>query len=182
MPLASLVLEVGGGFLVGATEAGFLPKAPCFAVLQVGDTCRISLPRWVLDAGDRDPNIFFTDRAGVRNRECISLGCDELSVLAGRSPLQAYADFMTAFANEFNNMLGAEVVCGCNSASGVTAAACEREGGWGWRTAVGKGGSRAKAKYLWGWVNNLCWLQEGQGVGVVTHSSSLLPCCRHSHH
>lgn len=76
------------------------------AAAQVGDTCKISLPPWVLEAGDCDPNIFYTDRAGVRNRECISLGCDELPVLAGRTPVDAYTDFMTAFANEFNDMLG----------------------------------------------------------------------------
>jgi beta-amylase len=77
----------------------------------VGDTCRISLPKWVLEAGDRDPNIFYTDRAGVRNRECVSLGCDELPLLAGRTPLQAYTDFMTMFADEFNDLLGAAGAC-----------------------------------------------------------------------
>lgn len=73
---------------------------------NVGDTCKISLPKWVLEVGERDPNIFFTDRSGVRNKECLSLGCDNYDVLSGRTPVQAYTEFITAFANEFNDMLG----------------------------------------------------------------------------
>jgi len=68
---------------------------------NVGDTCTIPLPRWVLEAGTENPDIFYTDAAGYRNRECLSLGCDEAPVLAGRTPLQAYADFIAAFADEF---------------------------------------------------------------------------------
>lgn len=92
----------------GLARGGVVTAAPAAAIRrwQVGDTCRISLPKWVLDAGERDPDIFYTDRSGMRNRECISLGCDELPVLAGRTPVQAYADFMSAFADEFNFMLG----------------------------------------------------------------------------
>ena len=55
---------------------------------NVGDTCTISLPPWVLRCGDDDPDIFYTDAAGVRNRECLSTGCLEAPVLAGRSPQQ----------------------------------------------------------------------------------------------
>ena len=86
---------------------------------NVGDTCTIPLPRWVLEAGERDPDIFFTDRAGVRNRECLSLGCDERPVLAGRSPVQAYVDFVTAFSTEFRPLLGetiAEITLGLGPA------------------------------------------------------------------
>ena len=73
---------------------------------NVGDCCRISLPRWVLEAGERDPDIFFTDSSGYRNRECLSVGCDLQPVLAGRTPVQAQADFIAAFADEFADMLG----------------------------------------------------------------------------
>ena len=58
---------------------------------NVGDTCTISLPPWVLRCGDEDEDIFYTDAAGVRNRECLSTGCLEEPVLAGRSPKQVRA-------------------------------------------------------------------------------------------
>ncbi len=41
---------------------------------NVGDTCHIKLPQWVLDVGEDNPDIFYTDKAGFRNRECLSLG------------------------------------------------------------------------------------------------------------
>ena len=50
--------------------------------------------------GERDPDIFFTDRpreysAGQRNKECVSLFADEEpGLLKGRSPVQCYTDFM----------------------------------------------------------------------------------------
>lgn len=74
---------------------------------NVGDCCRISLPRWVMEAGERDPDIFFTDSSGYRNLECLSVGCDMHPVLpGGRTPLQARTDFISAFADEFRDMLG----------------------------------------------------------------------------
>lgn len=73
---------------------------------NVGDTCRIPLPRWVAAVGDVNPDLYYTDRHGVRNRECVSLGCDDEPVLLGRTPLQAYRDFIAAFATEFGNLLG----------------------------------------------------------------------------
>lgn len=73
---------------------------------NVGDTCTISLPPWVLEAGVSNPDIFFTDAAGYRNRECLSLGCDDFPVLYGRTPVQVYSEFIAAFADEFAPMLG----------------------------------------------------------------------------
>lgn len=55
---------------------------------NVGDTCTIPLPEWVHAVGDEDPDIFYTDAAGTRNRECLSLGCFQHPVLDGRSPRQ----------------------------------------------------------------------------------------------
>lgn len=87
-----------------------LPCSPRAAGNNVGDCCRISLPRWVLEAGERDPDIFFTDSSGYRNRECLSVGCDMEPVLpGGRTPLQARCDFIAAFADEFADMLGSVV-------------------------------------------------------------------------
>ena len=31
---------------------------------NVGDTCKISLPKWVQSVGGEDPDIYYTDRAG----------------------------------------------------------------------------------------------------------------------
>ena len=73
---------------------------------NVGDTCTIPLPAWVYDAAELDPDIFYTDAGGNRNPEYISLGCDDEPCLFGRSPLQAYSDFMTAFADEFHDLMG----------------------------------------------------------------------------
>lgn len=73
---------------------------------NVGDTCNVPLPRWVLELGDANPDIFYTDRAGFRNRECLSLGCDELALFHGRSPVQMYADFVSGFADVFSGYFG----------------------------------------------------------------------------
>jgi len=83
---------------------------------NVGDTCTVPLPPWVMAAGDAHPDLFYTDRAGARSRECLSLGCDDLPLLPGparawggapaRTPVQAYADFAGAFAARFRPLLG----------------------------------------------------------------------------
>lgn len=76
---------------------------------NVGDTCIVSLPPWVLDAGARNPDIFFTDEDGVRNFECLSLGCDEEPVLFGRTPIAAYSDFISSFVDEFSSFFGSTI-------------------------------------------------------------------------
>ncbi|ERN16877.1 hypothetical protein AMTRI_Chr02g221910 [Amborella trichopoda] len=75
-----------------------------------GSTARgITLPKWVLKVGEENPDIFFTDRGGKRFRDCLSLGTDELALLSGKSPLQAYGDFMESFKSEFSNFLGSTI-------------------------------------------------------------------------
>ncbi|KAF8413361.1 hypothetical protein HHK36_001342 [Tetracentron sinense] len=71
-----------------------------------GDSCWIPLPDWVHEEMDKDPNLAYTDRFGRRNQEYISLGCDNLPVLKGRSPIQAYSDFMRNFRDTFREFLG----------------------------------------------------------------------------
>ena len=73
---------------------------------NVGDTCHITLPEWVLDVGEANPDIFYTDKQGFRNRECLSLGCDALPLFAGRSPIDMYRDFIAAFSDTFQHMFG----------------------------------------------------------------------------
>lgn len=82
---------------------------------NVGDNAEVPLPAWVVAAGERDPDLFFTDRPrelsrGQRNQECISIfAVDDPGLLKGRSPLQCYADFMRAFRDEFYPDLGSLV-------------------------------------------------------------------------
>ena len=52
-----------------------------------------------LQAGEAlGDEIFYTDKRGGRDHECLSLGCDKEAVLDGRTPLQTYADFIEQFA------------------------------------------------------------------------------------
>ena len=44
-----------------------------------------------------------------RNKECLSLGCDEVPLFWGRSPVDMYRDFMDAFANTFQHMFGSVI-------------------------------------------------------------------------
>ncbi|KAK6130504.1 hypothetical protein DH2020_035762 [Rehmannia glutinosa] len=77
---------------------------------NVGDSCTIPLPKWVVDEIDKDPDLAYTDQWGRRNYEYLSLGCDTLPVLKGRSPVQCYSDFMRAFRDTFEHLLGDTIV------------------------------------------------------------------------
>lgn len=70
------------------------------------DTFWIPLPQWVLEEMEKDQGLAYSDKYGRRNKEYISLGCDNLPVLCGRSPIQAYADFMRNFRDTFRQFLG----------------------------------------------------------------------------
>ncbi|KAL2652669.1 hypothetical protein R1flu_020797 [Riccia fluitans] len=63
-----------------------------------------------MDEIRKNPDIVYTDKSGNRNYGYLSLGCDELSVLGGRSPLQVYSDFMRSFRDEFSNLLGETIM------------------------------------------------------------------------
>lgn len=73
---------------------------------NVGDTCKIPLPKWVLDIGEKNPDIYYTDKSGHRNKECLSLGCDDVPLFWGRSPVEVYRDFMDAFCDHFQHLFG----------------------------------------------------------------------------
>ncbi|GMH22825.1 hypothetical protein Nepgr_024668 [Nepenthes gracilis] len=64
----------------------------------------ISLPQWVLEIGKDNPDIFFTDREGRRNTECLSWGIDKERVLRGRTCVEVYLDFMRSFRTEFDDL------------------------------------------------------------------------------
>lgn len=55
---------------------------------NVGDVVNIPIPKWVRDIGETDPDIFYTNRAGTRNQEYLSIGVDNLSLFAGRTAIQ----------------------------------------------------------------------------------------------
>ncbi|CAJ1952243.1 unnamed protein product [Sphenostylis stenocarpa] len=77
---------------------------------NVGDSCNIPLPKWVVEEMNNDPDLAYTDQWGRRNYEYVSLGCDTLPVLKGRTPVQCYADFMRAFRDTFKHLLGDTIV------------------------------------------------------------------------
>ncbi|CAI0550482.1 unnamed protein product [Linum tenue] len=64
---------------------------------NVGDNVFIPLPPWVLKVGETNPDIFYTNRGGVRNKEYLSLGVDHMPLFAGRTPVQIYGDYMKSF-------------------------------------------------------------------------------------
>ena len=48
----------------------------------------ITLPRWVMEIAQENQDIFFTDRAGRKNTECLSWGIDKERVLRGRTGIE----------------------------------------------------------------------------------------------
>lgn len=42
---------------------------------NVGDSCTITLPEWVLRVGEKNKDVYYTDRSGKRDEEYLSLGC-----------------------------------------------------------------------------------------------------------
>lgn len=78
------------------------------SLIDVGcsGVCSIPLPPWVLEEMSNNPDIVYTDRSGRRNPEYISLGCDTIPVLKGRTPIQVYTDYMRSFRERFRDYLG----------------------------------------------------------------------------
>ena len=90
-------------------------------------------------AGEQDPDLFFTDRPrdgrlGGRNREYVSLWADEAPrALGGRSPLECYGDFMVAFRDAFLDDLGSaieEVVVGAGPCGELRYPSYVEASGW----------------------------------------------------
>lgn len=77
---------------------------------NVGDSCFIPLPKWVVEEIDCNPDLAYTDKHGRRNYEYLSLGCDTLPVLKGRTPVQVYSDYMRSFRDTFTEYLGDTIV------------------------------------------------------------------------
>ncbi|KAK2370281.1 beta-amylase 3, chloroplastic [Trifolium repens] len=77
---------------------------------NVGDSVFIPLPKWVLEVGESDPDIFYTNRSGLRNKECISLGVDNKPFFNGRTPIQMYSDYMKSFRENMADFLESELL------------------------------------------------------------------------
>lgn len=72
----------------------------------------MSLPRWVLDIGEENPDIFFTDQEGRRNRQCLTWGVDKERVFKGRTGMEIYYDFMRSFRQTFEHFFhNKTIVC-----------------------------------------------------------------------
>ena len=74
----------------------------------------IPLPPWVLEEISKNPDLVYTDKSGRRNPEYISLGCDSVPVLRGRTPIQVYSDFMRSFRERFDNYIGGVIAVSTN--------------------------------------------------------------------
>jgi beta-amylase len=79
----------------------------------------VPLPPWVVEEISKNPDIVYTDRSGRRNPEYISLGCDSVPVLRGRTPIQVYADYMRSFRDRFRDYLGS-VISVCYTSTSAT--------------------------------------------------------------
>ncbi|KAK9867944.1 hypothetical protein WJX84_010292 [Apatococcus fuscideae] len=107
---------------------------------NVGDSAQVPLPKWVLQAGDHDPDLFFMDRPrerwepSQRNREYLSFFADEAPrALKGRQPIQCYTDFMRSFRDNFLADLGSnieEVVVGTGPCGELRYPSYPEANGW----------------------------------------------------
>lgn len=102
-----------------------------------------------------------------RNKECLSLGCDEVPLFWGRSPVDMYRDFVDAFANHFDYLFGgviSEITVGLGPAGELRYPSypegdgrCGRDGrGWGANVLCcavlgGAGASMGWARASLGW-------------------------------
>lgn len=75
-----------------------------------GDDVCIPLPHWVVEISRTNPDIFFTDREGRRNPECLSWGIDKERVLRGRTSVEVYYDFMRSFRITFDEFFSDGII------------------------------------------------------------------------
>nr|GMD51155.1 beta-amylase-like isoform X2 [Ipomoea batatas] len=101
---------------------------------NVRDDVYIPLPPWVLAVGDKNPDIFYTNKAGTRNPEYLSLGVDNQALFQGRTPIQMYSDFMVSFRDNMMEFLeGGDIVdieVGCGAAGELRYPSYPETQGW----------------------------------------------------
>ncbi|KAK6253039.1 hypothetical protein QUC31_014759 [Theobroma cacao] len=74
------------------------------------DEVTIPLPQWVLDIGETDPDIFYTNRKGNRNKEYLTIGVDMQPLFDGRTAVQMYSDYMKSFREHMSDFLEAGLI------------------------------------------------------------------------
>ncbi|PQP91539.1 hypothetical protein Pyn_07596 [Prunus yedoensis var. nudiflora] len=67
--------------------------------------CNHPTPQWVLDIGESDPDIFYTNLKGNRNPEYLTLGVDNRCLLSGRTAVEIYSDYMKSFRENIADFL-----------------------------------------------------------------------------
>eukprot|EP01111_Echinosteliopsis_oligospora_P015173 TRINITY_DN5902_c0_g1_i1.p1 TRINITY_DN5902_c0_g1~~TRINITY_DN5902_c0_g1_i1.p1 ORF type:complete len:450 (-),score=99.33 TRINITY_DN5902_c0_g1_i1:87-1436(-) len=78
---------------------------------NVGDTCDITLPSWVLSIGDQNPSIYYNDREGDWDAEYLSSGVDHVPIFPNnRTAVNIYTDYMQSFHDNFGAVLGNTIV------------------------------------------------------------------------
>ncbi|XP_028095356.1 beta-amylase-like [Camellia sinensis] len=77
---------------------------------NVGDAVNIPIPSWVLEIGESDPDIFYTNRSGDRNKEYLTMGVDNLPFFAGRTAVEIYSDYMKSFRENMSDFLEAGLI------------------------------------------------------------------------
>ncbi|XP_022895175.1 beta-amylase-like [Olea europaea var. sylvestris] len=77
---------------------------------NVGDAVYIPIPDWVLAVGEEDPDIFYTNRSGTRDKEYLSLAVDNLPLFGGRTAVQMYSDYMKSFRANMSDILEAGTI------------------------------------------------------------------------
>lgn len=55
---------------------------------NVGDVITIPIPKWILEIGETNPDIFYTNRTGNRNKEYLTIGVDNQPLLYGRTAIE----------------------------------------------------------------------------------------------
>lgn len=68
-----------------------------------------ALPGWAADVVASDPDVLFADREGNRREGCLSFAVDEVPVLDGKSPVEAYEAFVRSFGDAFADIMGSTV-------------------------------------------------------------------------
>ncbi|KAA8526472.1 hypothetical protein F0562_008325 [Nyssa sinensis] len=77
---------------------------------NVGDDVTIPLPQWILDVGESNPDIFYTNRAGNRNKEYLTMGVDNRPLFEGRTAVEIYSDYMKSFRENMSDFLEAGLI------------------------------------------------------------------------
>ncbi|KAJ6420687.1 hypothetical protein OIU84_028110 [Salix udensis] len=101
---------------------------------NIGDVVDIPIPQWVRDIGETDPDIFYTNRSGNRNKEYLSLGVDHQHLFGGRSAIEMYSDYMKSFRENMADFLEAgqiiDIEVGCGAAGELRYPSYPETQGW----------------------------------------------------